>query len=202
VAMIHIDQDGEIGAPKIFKPNPTRLRNIGIDLLEALGYDVSDPAIKDTPRRFAKAWVEFIDYDAGKIDTSFETLNTSQMVMVSGMRVWSMCEHHLFPFWCDLTVAYVTAHKVLGLSKFARIAHKHAHKLQIQERLVHEIADEIQELTESEDVAVVGRGEHLCMVMRGIKTEGNMLTSVMRGQFLEGGPARQEFFELLKHGSG
>lgn len=102
------------------------------------------------------------------------------------------------PFWCDISIGYIARKKVLGLSKFARIAHKHAHSLQIQERLVEQIANEIQELTGSTDVAVLAKGIHSCMVMRGIKTDGVMVSSVTHGIFREGAAARQEFLNLAQ----
>lgn len=173
-----------------------KLLNIGRELLIAIGQDPDQSGVIDTPRRFADMWKEFIEYDAGTIDTTFDSINTDQMVIVSGMRVWSVCEHHLMPFWCDISIGYIARDKVLGLSKFARIAHKYAHRPQLQERLVHQIADEIQSITDSDDVAVVGKGVHLCMVMRGIQTQGTMTSSVMRGAFFHSTQARQEFLTL------
>ena len=114
-----------------------------------------------------------------------------------GIRVYSLCEHHLLPFWCDISIGYVARDHVLGLSKFARVAQKFAHKLQVQERLVHEIADEIQKLVLTDDVAVYATGEHLCMLMRGIKSSGRMTTSVMRGVFLKDPLARSEFLKII-----
>ena len=96
-----------------------------------------------------------------------------------------------------MTVAYIATEKVLGLSKFARIAHQFAHRLQLQERLTHQIADEIQRVTGSDDVFVVGRGEHLCMSMRGIKTEALMSNSVVRGRFRELPALRAEAISLM-----
>jgi GTP cyclohydrolase I len=112
------------------------------------------------------------------------------------MRVWSYCEHHLVPFWCDLTTAYIARDRVLGLSKFARVAHKHAHRLQLQERLVHGMADELVKLTGSDDVAVLGRGEHLCMTARGIRTPAVMTSSALRGLFRTDPAARTELLRL------
>jgi GTP cyclohydrolase I len=102
------------------------------------------------------------------------------------------------PFWCDISIGYIATDKVLGLSKFARIAHKHAHKLQIQERLIHEIANEIKEITGTQDVAVYSEGVHLCMIMRGIKTNGVLRTSALAGRFREYQKVREEFFAILE----
>lgn len=175
------------------------MERIGRDLLIAIGEDPNRPGLIETPKRFARWWQEFINYQAGTLDTSFERMGqTNQMVVVSGMRVWSICEHHLLPFWADISIGYIAKDKVLGLSKFARIAHKFAHRPQIQEQLVQQIADEIVSLTHSEDVAVMASGVHLCMVMRGIKTEGTMTSSIMRGAFLYSESARQEFLQIVQ----
>lgn len=174
-----------------------RLQWLGRELLIAIGEDPDREGVKDTPKRWAKWWRGFIEYEPGKIDTTFSSVTTDQMVVVSGMKVWSLCEHHLLPFWCNISVAYIATDYVLGLSKFARIAHKYAHRLQIQEQLTHQIADEIQQVTGSESVAVLGKGEHLCMTMRGIQTPALMTSSVMRGAFYDNASARQEFLSLV-----
>jgi GTP cyclohydrolase I len=167
-------------------------------LLVAIGEDPQREGLKDTPARYARWWREFIEYKSGSLGTCFEAVTTDQMVVVSGMRVWSLCEHHLLPFWCDVSIGYITGDKVLGLSKFARIAHKFAHRLQIQERLTHQIADKVETLVGSKDVAVLATGEHLCMTMRGIQTPALMTSSVMRGTFLHGPQARAEFLSLVR----
>ncbi len=169
-------------------------------LLEELGEDVNREGLRDTPMRAARFWQEFIDYDPGNLDVTFEAIQTDQMIAVSGIKVFSLCEHHLVPFQCDVAIAYIAQKKVLGLSKLARIAHKYAHRLQLQERLVQQIANEVSELTGAPDVAVLGRGQHLCMVMRGVRTNGLMHTSVMRGVFRDNAEVRAEFLELIKGG--
>lgn len=125
-------------------------------------------------------------------------MNTDQMVCVSGMRVFSLCEHHLLPMWCDVSIGYIASDSVLGLSKFARIAHQFAHQLQIQERLGTQIADEVSRITGTNDVAVILRGEHLCMSARGIRTPGVMTSSVMRGVFRNEYQTRMEFLRLVE----
>jgi GTP cyclohydrolase I len=165
-------------------------------LLTLLGEDPKRPGLVDTPQRFARMWDEFIHYDPGTTDTVFEGVVADQMVVVSGMPVWSMCEHHLLPMRMNVSIGVIARDKVLGLSKYARIAHKHAHKLQIQERYVKEVADEIEAMLGAPDVAVVASGVHLCMEMRGIRTHGLMTSSVMRGAFQEEGPSRAEFLAL------
>lgn len=174
------------------------LERVCRELLAAIGEDPARPGLADTPRRFASWWSEFVDYDPGATDTAFESVSVDQMVVVSGIRVWSLCEHHLLPFWCDVAIGYVAKDHVLGLSKFARIAHKFAHRLQVQERLTHQIADEVERLTGTGDVAVLGRGIHLCMAMRGIRSPAFMTSSVMRGIFRYGPSAREEFLQIAR----
>lgn len=171
-------------------------------LLEAVGEDPDRKGLRETPARVARFWREFLEHDPGKLDTRFESVRTDQLVAVTGMRVWSLCEHHLLPFWCDVSVGYLAGDTVLGLSKFARIAHRHAHRLQLQERLVDGIAEEVARRAETESVAVVARGVHLCMVMRGVRTEATMTSSSMRGVFRHNPFARQEFMDLVAMDGG
>ena len=109
-----------------------RLEQIGHDLLLAIGEDPSREGLVRTPHRWASWWQEFIEYDAGNTDVTFEMVRTDQMVVVSGIKIWSLREHHLLPFWCEVAIGYIADGKVLGLSKFARIAHMASHRLQIQ----------------------------------------------------------------------
>lgn len=175
-----------------------RLERIGRMLLEELDPDPKREALTDTPARWARMWYEFIHYDPGVINTTFNSVQHDQMIVVSGMRVWSMCEHHLLPFWCDVSIGYICKDYILGLSKLARIAHRNAHSLQVQERLGHSIAEDVQLCAQTPDVAVLCSGEHLCMTMRGIRTEALMTTSVMRGSFLEKAEVRSEFLSLAR----
>ncbi len=174
-----------------------KVKSLVGELLLALGEDPKREGLIDTPRRIADFWREFIEYDAGRLDTTFDSIKHDQMVVVTGMRVWSMCEHHMLPFWCDISIAYIADKKVLGLSKFARIAHKHAHRLTLQEKLVSDISDEVQEIIGTENVAVLAKGEHLCMTMRGIKTPHRMISSALDGHFLKP-EARAEFLRLCE----
>jgi GTP cyclohydrolase I len=175
-----------------------RLLALGHELLLAIGEDPEREGLRETPRRWADAWREFIEYDPGTVDTCFESVSTDQMVVVSGMRVWSICQHHLLPFWADISIGYIATDRILGLSKFARITQKYAHQLQLQERLCKEIADEIVMLAKSTDVAILAQGQHLCMTARGIKTPAIMTSSIMRGVFREKHEARMEFLHLTE----
>ena len=165
-------------------------------ILIAIGENPDRPGLADTPNRVANAWREFATYDAGDASTTFASASIDQMVVVSGMRVWSMCEHHLMPFWCDVSIGYIADDRVLGLSKFGRIAERAAHRLTMQERLVSDIAVDVMAITKTDNVAVIARGEHLCMSARGIKKPAIMTSSVMRGVFQHEPAARAEFMSL------
>ncbi len=178
------------------KIDHAKVKSLVRELLVALGDDPDREGLKETPRRIANFWRDFIEYEAGKLDTTFNAVKHNQMVCVTGMRVWSMCEHHMLPFWCDISIAYIADDKVLGLSKFARIAHKHAHKLTLQEQLVSDISEEVRSILGTDDVAVLAKGEHLCMTMRGIKTPHRMISSALDGQFHKA-EQRQEFFNMV-----
>lgn len=175
-----------------------RLLALGRELLIAIGEDPEREGLQETPRRWADAWREFIEYDPGTLDTCFDSASVDQMVTISGIRVSSLCEHHLMPFTCEVAIGYIAQGKVLGLSKFARIAHKFAHRLQLQEQLGQQIADEVCRIAGTENVAVVLKGEHLCMSARGIRTPGEMTSSVMRGIFRAESEARMEFLHFIK----
>jgi len=178
------------------KVDHERLKVLVRELLIALGEDPDREGLLETPRRIANFWREFIEYDPGKLNTTFSSVRHDQMVAVTGMRVWSMCEHHMLPFWCDVSVAYIAEDKVLGLSKFARIAHKNAHALSLQEKLVADISDDLKRFLGTDNVAVLAKGEHLCMTMRGIQTPHRMISSVLEGQFREP-ETRAEFMALV-----
>jgi GTP cyclohydrolase I len=170
-------------------------------LIEELLVQLGQPCregLAETPQRVARFWKEFLEYDPGRIDVTFESTSVDQMIVVKGIRVYSLCEHHLLPITCDIDIGYISGPRVLGLSKLARIAHKHAHKLQLQERLTQEIANEVSATASTLDVAVVVTGVHMCMQMRGIKTPGKMITSEMRGRFKGPTHTRAEFLQLIK----
>ena len=178
--------------------NKLRIEALIWELLIMIGEDRKREGLVDTPERVANFWAEFIDYDPGKVDVTFASIETDQMVVLKGIRVYSLCEHHLLPMVLDVNIGYITRDKVLGLSKLARIAYKHAHRLQIQERLTRDIADEVRQLANTEDVAVLVEGTHMCMLMRGIRSSGVMVTSVMRGTFKNKPACRAEFLRLIE----
>ena len=179
-----------------------RLLRLGRDLLDTLGYDVSSPALRETPRRWAAWWTEFLNQDAGRTNVTFDVVTEGQLVVVAGMHVWSVCEHHLLPFEVTVSVGYVPVGRVLGLSKFARLAQRAAHKLQIQERLIEEISIQAQQLVQTEDAAVLGIGRHLCMEARGPKTRATTTSFATSGTFARRAALRRDFLQLCALGVG
>lgn len=192
--MAIIDSGSQISRPAI---DIDEVEKICRQLLVAIGENPEREGLRETPRRFSKFWREFIEYDPGSMDTTFEAVEDGQMVVVSGIKVWSLCEHHLLPFWCNVSIGYMAGAKVLGLSKFARIAQEAAHRLQLQERLTLQIAEMVQAVTGSEDVAVFSKGQHLCMQMRGIKADSGLMTSLITRGAFNNPLLRGEFINLL-----
>jgi len=119
------------------------------------------------------------------------------MVIVRDVEYYSMCEHHMLPFYGKATVAYLPKGKIIGLSKIARIVDVYARRLQVQERLTNQVADAMMDILDPYGVGVVIEGKHLCMMMRGVqKQESNMVTSAMRGTFKTDALTRSEFLNF------
>jgi GTP cyclohydrolase IA len=172
------------------------LERIGLELIETLGYDPTTEGLRNTPSRWARWWQEFLAPDPARLDSTFEVSESGRMVVVSGMRMWSICEHHLMPFAVDVSIGYVPHGKVLGLSKFARLSLHAAHRLQLQERLASEIADTTEVAASSADVAILVCGRHLCMEARGVKVRALASSLVTRGAFEKDPSLRAEFIAL------
>lgn len=182
------------------QPRRTQLERLGGELLEVLGYDPNSEALRDTPGRWARWWEEFHEIDMAAIDTSFESVIVGQLVVISGIEVWSMCEHHLLPFKAEVGIGYLVGDRLLGLSKFARVVQRAAKRLQLQERLTKEVIDEVMRLTGSPDVAVLVRGRHLCMEARGARTAGVVASLIQSGAF-ESHSALSDRFMTLAYGT-
>ncbi len=171
-------------------------------ILEAIGEDPSREGLKDTPARAAKSFSFLTNGYQQSIDeivndAIFEA-DSDQMVIVKNIELYSLCEHHLLPFIGKCHVAYLPNKKVVGLSKVGRIVDVFARRLQIQERLTHEIATCIQNITDSRGVAVIVECKHLCMMMRGVeKQNSSMTTSTMLGEFRNNPGSRTEFLTLV-----
>ncbi|AJT62434.3 GTP cyclohydrolase 1 [Streptomyces lydicus] len=179
-----------------------RITELYTQLLYAIGENPGRDGLKDTPRRVAAWWKEFLDHDPGRTDTVFGqevTEGSDQLVVVRGITAWSLCEHHLLPMFLQVTVGYRPAGQVLGLSKFARIVADHAHRLQLQERLVDGVATDVIKATGSWDVGVVAEGEHLCMSMRGVRAEqARTLNHSFHGGFVGESPLGTRLLMLAR----
>ena len=169
--------------------------------LELLGENANREGLLKTPERVAKslAWLtrgyhEDVRDVVG--DAVFEETHES-MVMVRDIEMYSLCEHHMLPFFGQVHIAYIPAGKIVGLSKLPRIVEVFARRLQVQERLTEQVAEAIEEILQPRGVGVVIEAAHLCMMMRGVeKQNSKTITSALRGQFRECPMTRDEFLRL------
>jgi GTP cyclohydrolase I len=174
-------------------------------MLTLIGEDPNREGLRRTPERFEKA---FRYLTSGYRQDPEKLLNGAMfsvcydnMVVVKDIELYSLCEHHLLPFFGKCHVAYIPNKKVVGLSKIARLVNMFARRLQIQERLTSQIAKAIQDRLSPEGVGVVVEARHLCMVMRGVeKQHSSAMTSAMLGAFRENKQTRDEFLSLINHG--
>ncbi len=176
-------------------------------LLAELGENPSREGLVRTPERVEKA-LKFMTggYDAdidGILNGALFTVDYSEMVVVRDIDFYSLCEHHLLPFFGKCHVAYIPRRHVVGLSKIPRLVDAFARRLQIQERMTNQIAQTILDQVNPLGVAVVCEGMHLCMSMRGVEKQNSCaVTSAMLGVFRENARTRMEFLELIKHRGG
>ena len=172
-------------------------------IIEAIGEDLSRPGLVDTPKRAAKAFkflTEGYHLDLDEVvNNALFPSDSSEMVIVKDIELYSLCEHHLLPFVGVCHVAYIPDGKVIGLSKIARIVDMFARRLQIQENLATQIAKTIEDITGALGVAVIIEAKHMCMMMRGVeKQNSSMKTSAMLGVFRSNQPTRSEFLSLIQ----
>ena len=176
------------------------------ELLGRFGEDISRDGILRTPERVQKS-MEFLTrgyrQDPGEIlRGALFDVDYDEMVIVKDVEVFSLCEHHMLPFFGRVHVAYIPKGKVVGLSKIARLVDVFARRLQVQERLTRQIADAIQEAIDPQGVGVVIEARHFCMMMRGVeKQHSSTVTSAMLGVFRTEHQTRHEFLSLV-HGRG
>ena len=179
------------------------MQDIIRQLLSELGEDPLREGLIDTPKRVEKS-LRFLtsgysaDVDA-VLNNALFTVDYNEMVIVKDIDFYSLCEHHLLPFFGKCHVAYIPRKRVIGLSKIPRLVDVFARRLQIQERLTNQIAETIREKIDPLGVAVVCEGTHLCMSMRGVEKQNSFaITSAMLGAFRDSARTRMEFLELIK----
>ena len=172
-------------------------------LLEGIGEDINREGLVETPSRIARMYEEIF---SGKDQSAKEFLQkrfqvaNNDMVVVKDIDFYSMCEHHLLPFFGKVHVAYIPNGEVVGLSKVARTVETYAKRLQLQERMTSQIADAIFTHMKARGVMVVIEAEHMCMTMRGIKKPGSKtITCVKRGEFEMNAALVKEFYAMLEH---
>ena len=187
-------------------PNEDAFAALVKQQLQHLGEDPSREGLAHTPERVARSF----GFLTSGYRTDIQTLingaifaeDCSEMVLIRDIEVYSLCEHHLLPFFGKIHIGYIPNGKVMGVSKLARIADLFSRRLQVQERLTHQIAETLMEVLEPNGVGVVMEAKHLCMMMRGVeKQNSNMVTSSMEGSFRESAKTREEFLRLISRDS-
>jgi GTP cyclohydrolase I len=188
---------------EVLSPKTKPIAPLVAEMLESLGEDPSRDGLLRTPERVEKA-MRFLTsgytVDIKKIVNSavFE-VKYDEMVIVKDIEFFSMCEHHMLPFYGKIHVAYLAKDKVIGLSKLPRIVDAFARRLQIQERLTQQVAQCIDEVLEPLGVGVVAEAQHFCMMMRGVeKQHSGTVTSAMLGAFRTNKETRDEFLSLIR----
>jgi GTP cyclohydrolase I len=184
--------------------NQEKVKALVKTLLSEIGEDPKREGLLNTPKRVAKAY-EFLtrgyDQDIDEVmNKAVFNERYDEMVLVKNIDFYSMCEHHLLPFYGKVHVAYIPNGKIVGLSKIPRIVEVFARRLQVQERMTQQIADTIQKYLQPNGVAVVSEAFHMCMMMRGVeKQNSSATTSAMLGVFQEDARTRMEFLDLISH---
>ena len=176
------------------------------EILRLVGEDAEREGLLKTPERVAKAY-QFLTHGYGLdpeviLRSAIFEEEYSEMIIVRDIEVYSLCEHHMLPFFGKAHVAYIPKGKIVGLSKIPRVVDVFARRLQVQERMTHQIREVIQRVLEPEGVAVIIEAQHLCMMMRGAEKQNSVTTtSAMSGAFLDNIHTRAEFMRLINgHG--
>ena len=185
--------------------NETEVKKAVTSIIKAIGEDPKREGLVDTPRRVAEMYTELfagLDMDPREELTVGYELGHREMVIVKDIPFYSMCEHHLLPFYGVVHIGYIpdVSGRVVGISKLARVVDIITRRPQIQERMTTQIADAIVDGIRPQGVAVVAQAEHMCMVMRGVNKPGsNIITSAIRGLFRQRAASRAEFFSLIQN---
>ena len=176
-----------------------RVKKLIRDLIIEIGEDPTREGLKDTPRRIASAYKEiFAGYDSDS-ELSVQFSEDSETVVIRDIQFYSMCEHHMLPFYGKIILAYSPNGRVFGISKLVRLVEKHSKRLQIQERMTKNIADELYSHG-VKGVAVIAEAEHLCMKMRGVRNDANVISAAFRGIF-ETKEEKANIIKLIKNPS-
>lgn len=192
---------------KLKEDDVMQVRAVNVkELIDSIqGEHFSRPGLEETPWRVAKMYNElFWGYQVDAVDVLreavFEDIPTDDIVLVSNIPVYSMCEHHVMPFFGKAHVAYIPNKKVVGLSKIARVVEIYSRRLQVQERLGRDILFAMELALDPTACAVIIEAEHTCMTMRGVQAPGTLTkTSALSGAFKNSAAAREELFQLLGH---
>ena len=184
--------------------NNVKVEGLVKNLLSEIGEDPKREGLKATPKRFAQAY-EYLTSGYQKdikkvLNKAIFNEKYDEMVLVKNIDFFSLCEHHLLPFYGKVHVAYIPDGKIVGLSKIPRIVEVFARRLQVQERMTKEIAETIKQYLQPRGVAVVGEAYHMCMMMRGVeKQNSSATTSSMLGVFKDDARTRMELLDLIAH---
>jgi GTP cyclohydrolase I len=181
-----------------------RIRELVRQLLIELGEDPDREGLVKTPQRVADALAFLTSGHRGDIQKLINgaifTQQTNSMVIVKNIEVYSLCEHHMLPFFGRCHIGYIPTGKVFGVSKLARLTDMYARRLQLQERLTEQISNAVMETIDARGVGVMIEARHLCMMMRGVeKQNSEMVTSSVLGTFRESQATREEFLALVGH---
>ncbi len=182
--------------------NYSKIKEITKSLLQEIGEDPNREGLIKTPARVAKAWDFFSQGYKADIqeivnDAIFDE-DCSEMVVVRDIEFFSMCEHHMIPFFGRCHVGYLPNNKIIGLSKIPRIVDAFSQRLQVQERLTTQVAETLMGILDPKGVGVVMEGRHLCMQMRGVEKQNSLATtSAMLGQFRKSAETRSEFLSII-----
>ncbi len=187
-------------------PSSAAMPSLVRSMLEAMGEDPQRQGLLETPNRVAKS-LQFLT--GGQHQNLQEVVNgalfeeeVDEMVLVHDIEFYSLCEHHLLPFYGRMHVAYLPKGRIIGLSKIPRIVDMFARRLQVQERLTVQVAEALQEVLDPRGVAVVSEASHLCMMMRGVSKQASRATaSCMLGGFRSHAQTRNEFLNLVRNAS-
>lgn len=181
----------------------TSLDEVITQLITGLGEDVGRAGLIKTPQRVERS-LRFLTSGYGVrvedvVGDALFPADGSEMVVVKDIEFYSLCEHHMLPFFGRAHIGYIPGEKILGLSKFARVVDVFARRMQVQERMTSQIADALLEALRPRGLAVVTEASHLCMMMRGVEKQGGTTrTSAMRGVFRDDARTRQEFLEAIR----